>query len=552
MNVRFNNPEDANRLDEVRRRAIGFGESGMVLASQGRLLDAEKNLRQALGLLPNEASITFNLACVLLGLSRFAEALQLIDQLIASSQPSLPNLLVLRAKTLLGMKLLPEAIGAFEKAISTEPHNGSAELGLAIALGESGQTLATEAAARRAIAKGADSAGARYVLGRALFGSHRFDDAEAEFRQALRLQPNDVTAHASLAELIWMKTGDVDAATRELEAGLRRNPAQADLRATKARLLETAGKGLEALDALELGLAGSPNEVTLRVVAAQIAIGNDPARALVHSQRAVEVAPRHQGALTIHADSLFAVGRVSEAATIVSRQLEANPYDNHAIALLVSAWRLLGDERSRQIYDYKNFVRASLIDTPDGWSSLSGYLKDLAESLHRMHQLQAHPVYQTLRSGSQIHHAPDLSGDPAIKAFGQAIDGPIRRYMDAIGVGSDLLRRRNTLKYKINGLWSVRLRPQGHHLNHFHGQGWLSSACYIELPETLGKRNGEGWLKFGEPAIAGKSELDAEYFVRPEPGMLVLFPSWMWHGTVPFEGRPEDRRLTMAFDVIPA
>ena len=200
MNVRFNNPEDANRLDEVRRRAIGFAESGMVLASQGRLRDAEKNLRQALGLLPNEASIAFNLACVLLGLNRFAEALQLIDQIIASSQPSPPNLLVLRAKTLLGMKLLPEAIGAFEKAISAEPHNGAAELGLAIALGESGQTLATEAAARRAIAKGADSAGARYVLGRALFGSHRFDDAEAEFRQALRLQPNDVTAHASLAK----------------------------------------------------------------------------------------------------------------------------------------------------------------------------------------------------------------------------------------------------------------------------------------------------------------------------------------------------------------
>lgn len=362
-NMHFNNPEKATRLDEVRRRAIGVAESGMALASQGFLDDAEKNLRQAFGLLPHEASIAFNLACVLLGLSRFEEALQLADQIIASSQSFLPNLLVLRAKTLFGMGLLPEAITAFEKAISAEPHNGAAELGLAIALGESGQTLATEAAARRAIAKGANSAGARYVLGRALFSSHRLEDAEAEFRQALQLQPDSGTAHASLAELIWMKTGDADRATHELEACLRRNPAQVDLLATKARILETAGRGLEALDALEQGLAGSPNEVTLRVAAAQIAIGNDPARALVHSQHAVESTPGHQGALTIHADALFAVGRVSEAATIVARQLEANPHDNHAIALLVSAWRLLGDERSQQLYDYKNFVRASLIDT---------------------------------------------------------------------------------------------------------------------------------------------------------------------------------------------
>jgi hypothetical protein len=31
---------------------------------------------------------------------------------------------------------------------------------------------------------------------------------------------------------------------------------------------------------------------------------------------------------------------------------------------------------------------------------------------------------------------------------------------------------------------------------------------------------------------------------------VVLFPSYMWHGTVPFRG-PEGR-LTIAFDLIPA
>ena len=41
-----------------------------------------------------------------------------------------------------------------------------------------------------------------------------------------------------------------------------------------------------------------------------------------------------------------------------------------------------------------------------------------------------------------------------------------------------------------------------------------------------------------------------EHFVEPAAGMLVLFPSYMWHGTVPFAtGAP---RLTAAFDVVPA
>ena len=41
-----------------------------------------------------------------------------------------------------------------------------------------------------------------------------------------------------------------------------------------------------------------------------------------------------------------------------------------------------------------------------------------------------------------------------------------------------------------------------------------------------------------------------DHYVRPYPGLLVLFPSYVWHGTVPFESG--GRRLTAAFDVVPA
>jgi hypothetical protein len=43
--------------------------------------------------------------------------------------------------------------------------------------------------------------------------------------------------------------------------------------------------------------------------------------------------------------------------------------------------------------------------------------------------------------------------------------------------------------------------------------------------------------------------LDAELSVRPELGLLVLFPSYFWHGTLPFHS--EQPRLTVAFDVVP-
>jgi hypothetical protein len=42
--------------------------------------------------------------------------------------------------------------------------------------------------------------------------------------------------------------------------------------------------------------------------------------------------------------------------------------------------------------------------------------------------------------------------------------------------------------------------------------------------------------------------LPPEHLVKPEPGLLVLFPSYMWHGTVPFAS--EQKRLTCAFDIV--
>jgi hypothetical protein len=49
---------------------------------------------------------------------------------------------------------------------------------------------------------------------------------------------------------------------------------------------------------------------------------------------------------------------------------------------------------------------------------------------------------------------------------------------------------------------------------------------------------------------ATEPPLDAEHYIRPRPGRLVLFPSYMWHGTVPFT--TAERRMTIAFDIVPA
>ena len=130
------------------------------------------------------------------------------------------------------------------------------------------------------------------------------------------------------------------------------------------------------------------------------------------------------------------------------------------------------------------------------------------------------------------------------------LDAPIRDYVSRLRDADTAhpTDRRKNAAYRLAGSWSVQLQPGGFHINHVHPQGWLSSAYYVELPDVADEATRAGWLKFGESGVPVEG-CAPDHYVRPYPGLLVLFPSYVWHGTVPFESG--GRRLTAAFDVVP-
>ena len=80
----------------------------------------------------------------------------------------------------------------------------------------------------------------------------------------------------------------------------------------------------------------------------------------------------------------------------------------------------------------------------------------------------------------------------------------------------------------------------------------MSSAFHVSLPGSAvgsGSQAEGGWLQFGMPLEDLGLGLCPRRVIQPKPGHVALFPSYMWHGTVPFEA-PEDR-LTIAFDMQP-
>jgi len=536
-------------IPELLRTATGLLQSG-------RHGDGTKVLRRALDLAPADAAVgaavarMTTLARTWLTLGQVQLAVDALAPLAASRHAN-GSVLMLYGHALMATGRKKEAEAAFRGWLKKEPHSKDAALRLAAVLADTGRSAEAESLVREVAARHGTTPESAFVLGRALLGLARFDEAEDQFRHVVHARPDHQAAHANLMELVWMRCGDIREASRALDRALRAQPQLAGLRVTKSRLLLSARMPGEALAELDAGLAMAPRDTTLLTSAITVALELDGTRALEYAKRLREGSPQDRATRVAMGNAYLATGDAQAALAIAEALHRSDPHDGQALAMTADAQRMLGDPRYRELLDYQHLVRAALIDVPAGWPTLEAYLAELAADLERVHVLHAHPVGNSLREGSQIPLVPEGSPFASIRAFPQAIDGSIRRYMQAIGTGSDPMRKRNTGRYRISGMWSVRLRPHGFHVNHYHPEGWISSACYLHLPGAVDRPGGEGWLKFGEPAFPTRPVLEPEYFIRPKPGLLALFPSYVWHGTVPFAGTPADTRVTIAFDVVP-
>jgi Tfp pilus assembly protein PilF len=377
------------------------------------------------------------------------------------------------------------------------------------------------------------------------------DRAETALRDCLRLEPRLTEAHNSLAQLVWIRTGDLAQATEALDQALRAFGNDDALWATKAAILQGAGDARGAYECLGPRAERTQAPPVLLVRAGLSALDFDPAKALSLAERALRSLPDNASARSLLTAAQLGVGDARAALKNLDTLLAHAPDDQYLIALQTTALRLLGDERYARLCDYGNLTLPLTIEPPAPWPDLASFLTDLTASLNRLHDPDGHALlFQSLRHGTETTQDLTRSSDPAIRGLFAAFAAPIERYLRHVGSGADALRRRNSGKWRFNGSWSVRLRNRGFHMSHVHPRGWVSSAFYVELPDVMTEgRTDEGVLSFGKPGILTTPSLEAEYSVRPQPGMLVLFPSYFWHGTVPFQS-PQPR-LTVAFDAVP-
>jgi tetratricopeptide (TPR) repeat protein len=448
-----------------------------------------------------------------------------------------------QAQALKAQGRLEDALALHRRIVAAFPTSAVARHNLASALGDAGYWAEVEPIVREAQRMGLDAPETWLVLARALQATGQLDEAEDAYMQSLRRR-SGADAHRELVQLRWMRGAKISAVCADLDGAIAAGAP--DLAIIKAQALMEADEAEPALALLEQLSLLRPDDGAVATITAQAALAaRRNEAALAHARRAIARAPDLPAAHAVLVEALLSAELFEEASNAAAAFRRAAPLNQHAIALQATAWRALGDSRYRELFDYDAFVSVTTLDTPPGWSDLSAYVSDLAVMLKQAHHFQTHPFAQSIRRGSQAANILQLQ-HPAARALPTALRKPIQNYIDALGAGADPMRARRTGAYKFEGMWSILMRAGGAHINHVHPHGWISSACYVEVPTA--RTGSAGCLQLGEPSVT--CGLEAERSVEPIPGRLVLFPSYMWHGTVPFSG--DGTRLTFAFDVLPA
>ena len=443
------------------------------------------------------------------------------------------------------------AVHYYEKALELRPGYAEAHHNLGVCL--RARQHATDAikhfeSARRL---GLDRAELYRNLGSAQVDSLDIGGAIDSYRAAIKRDPGDIISHRNLNTLLWEQELLEDHLKSYREA-LVKHPASEQLAMAYAVALNQKGAFEEAERVLRQGRRYAPDSSEL---------GSQLAYTLEGQQRWEEALAMHADAVAMpgsapnhrvsYARALLACLRPDEALPHAEQAIGETPFNQRAIAYLGLCWRMLDDDRDAILNDYDQFIRVYDVPAPARYADAKQFNGKLSDTLNSLHPGKRHPPEQTLRGGTQTHGDLFDRSEPEIGELVAGLEHCIRDYIERLPRDQEhpLLLRRSE-RFSFAASWSVRLQRSGYHTMHVHPLGWISSACYVQVPEAItGSGANGGGIKFGEPDIDLGSHGEARRVIQPSTGRLVLFPSYMWHGTVPFAA--DEPRMSVAFDVVP-
>lgn len=497
--------------------------------------------RGALKLGPSDPNILNNYGHFALSKGDLALALSLFESALKQA-PNLPAALIGTAKVHAAQKHWDKAIPAWRGVLAVSRTSVAGRYGLATALLETG-AVDEAGTLFQSLLNQSPSPELLFMLGRTHLEQNKVESAEQLFASSFSQAPTDY-ALRNLANLYWMQ-GATDKFTALIDH------APAGLRHAAIRLVIESGDvdRAEAIwrAAYSDGAADKEAWLLRASIAREAQNAGDLALA---TDQALQQAPSDLIALDLRIVADLMQGAPETALKRLKPLREAYPNAQHWLAHEFVALRMLG--RQSELLNLDRYVRAYDLSPPKGFDTIEAFNASFVETLDQLHCFSARPLNQSLRGqGTQTTRSLTSYDHPIIQAYIQALDSPIQQYLTEIGEDqAHPTSARNQGDYRFAGMWSVCLRGRGFHESHVHPEGWISSAYYVAVPPgTESSPDQAGWIGFGAPPYRVPSEGSELKWIEPKAGRVVLFPSFMWHGTKPIQDDAE--RITAPFDLIP-
>jgi len=459
-----------------------------------------------------------------------------------------------------------DAEACFRRACTVAPREFPPRFALAVMLERRGMAEEAEEAYRLAVEIRPEAAPAWVGLGNAERAQGRSEEALASYRRATEAEPNHAPGWNNLGNLEREigRLADAEAAYR---TAVEHAPGYVSGWSNLASLLGQAGRYGEEVEAWRKASALAPRDVD---------VWSDLGTALERAGRPGEAIPALERAIACvtpdHPRVISLLGRL-HAALAVARLRAGGGDDGGAAALAAcDAWlaRRPGDatglaakaillnhvgreDESRAIADTERLARRFRIDPAPDYPDLARFNDALARHVAGHPSLAWSPPHNATRDGMHSGELVTEPGGPAAVLKARILDCIEHYAAEVAHRDPDHLVVRSRPPATTMRMWGVVMHAGGHQIPHIHPAAWLSGVYYPDVPDFVSEEDPDhrGWIEFGRPPEESFTDLKPMPVeaIRPEEGLLIIFPAWFYHRTIPFPAAA--RRISVAFDFVP-
>ncbi len=452
---------------------------------------------------------------------RHAEARALYRSVLAA-RPDHRDALKACALAAFRLEALDEAAMLLQRAVALDAGDAGAHNDLGNVLQAAGRIDAALAAYRRAVAIDPERAETHLNLGQALRAAGDLDGAAGAFGRAAALRPDHAGTLLRIG-LVHHARGDLDEAARAFRQALEIEPGNAEAHFALGNVLYAGGRLDEAVAAYGQAAAFRPD-----ILDSSFEVGK----------------PRHVHA---HLDRRDPQAALAACDDLLARR----PGQSGALAMKAVALQEAGErEEARALLDFDRLLRRERCAPPAGFGDIAAFNEALAAHVREHPTLREAPESYSMERGRSTGELLPGRGGPAA-AFGVLVERALDAYRAALPQDPGHPFLADVPQSVRITAWGVILDEGAYQVPHIHPSAWLSGVYYVALPRSLGADDDgtAGWIEFGRPYWDFRMRAEPETrLIEPEEGLMLLFPSYMFHRTLPFAG--EGERISVAFDLL--